>query len=117
MKSFSLKYSLALAGFALLAANVCRAQTEWPKSVVADNNVILFYEPQILSYSGDSIRSRYVISVTGKGYDEDIFGVAWTTTVVAADTVKRERTVKRVRVDRLQMPGTTDAAFDASVSQ
>src|SRR6185437_11703357 len=69
---------------------------------------IYLYSPQILSWSGDSVQSRSVISVQGSPDREPVFGVAWTTARVVADADNKLLTIGVVRVDRLSIPGDID---------
>jgi hypothetical protein len=75
---------------------VCRAQAqeqmqiqpqiraEWPKSIVtAGGTVVNLFQPQVLSYSNNLVKSRSVISVQAVGADDPVFGVAWMTDSVA----------------------------------
>src|SRR6185437_6021150 len=77
------------------------AQTaSWPKTInTAAGTIIHLYSPQILSWSGDSVQSRSVISVQGSPDREPVFGVAWTNARVVGDADKKLLTFGVVRLD------------------
>ena len=59
-------------------------QAEWPRSIMtAGGTVISLFQPQVLSYSNNLVKSRSVISVQAVGADDPVFGVAWMTDSVA----------------------------------
>ena len=94
----------------LSAALSSSAQSnEWPKTInTATGTIINLYSPQILAYAGDSLQSRNVFSVQGAPDREPVFGVAWMTARVVADSADRRLTIEAVRVDRLSIPGDDD---------
>ncbi|HET6253379.1 MAG TPA: hypothetical protein VFE32_04870 [Puia sp.] len=80
----------------------------WPKSIItAGGTVINLYQPQVLSYSGDSVKSRSVISVKDADDDDPVFGVAWTTAKITLDTGNRQLEIQTVHVDQLRLPDDT----------
>ncbi|HEV9035302.1 MAG TPA: hypothetical protein VGQ51_01725, partial [Puia sp.] len=103
----SLQFICASTVILLSAALPSGAQTaSWPKTInTAGGTIIHLYSPQILSWSGDSVQSRSVISVQGAPDREPVFGVAWTTARVVADADNKLLTIGVVRVDRLSIPG------------
>jgi hypothetical protein len=116
----SLKLICASACIILSAAPVSNAQTtpgqisstrtaEWPKTInTATGTILHLFSPHILSYEGDSIQYRSVISVQGTPDGEPVFGVAWATAKVVADPDGKVLTIEAVRVDRLSIPGDND---------
>src|ERR1700722_14760266 len=67
----------------------------WPKTILTSNGTVInLYEPQVLSYTGTTLQSRSVISVLGPDDDDPLFGVAWTTATVTADTATKEVSIK-----------------------
>ncbi len=130
MNPFSIKIILALAIPSLLgSANVCRAQVqapaqaqipaqaEWPKSIITPSGAIInLYQPQVLSYSGELVKSRSVISVKDAGADDLVFGVAWTTATVTADSAGKQLAIRAVRVDQLRIPDDTNRADNAFIA-
>ncbi len=126
-----IKIILALVVLGLPAANDCRAQgqvqaqtqaqtqaqSEWPKSIITSGGTVInLYQPQVLSYTGDVVKSRSVISVRAVGDDDPVFGVAWTTAKVMRDTSGRNLEIGSVNVDQLQIPDDTDRADNDYIS-
>jgi hypothetical protein len=92
-------------------------QAEWPKSITtASGAVINLYQPQVLSYSGELVKSRSVISVKEAGVDDLVFGTVWTTATVTPDAAGRQLDIKSVRVDQLRIPDDTDRAENDFIS-
>src|SRR5579863_9874597 len=96
-----------------------QARTEWPKSIMtANGTVISLFQPQVLSYSNNLVKSRSVISVRDAGADEPVFGVAWMTDSVSADAdaagVQLE--IQWVHVDELRIPDDTGRTENAFIS-
>jgi hypothetical protein len=146
MNQLSIKIILALAVLALLglSVNVCRAQVpgqsqipaqNWPKSIITPSGAIInLYQPRALSYSGELLKSRSVISVKDAGADDLVFGVAWTTATVSVDSAGRQRgedvqagggrqvddgvqlAIRAVRVDQLRIPDDTNRADNAFIA-
>src|ERR1700759_76997 len=92
MTPHSIKRLLAAAALFLLAAEA-QAQTQvqplsqWPVAIVTSNGTVInLFQPQILSYSGNTLKSRSVISVKNPDDDDPLFGVAWTTASTASDS-------------------------------
>ena len=110
MTPHALKLICASTVIFLSAALSSSAQNgEWPKAIhTATGTIIHLYSPQILSYSGDSVQSRSVISVQGAPDREPVFGAVWTTARVVADDAMKVLTIEAVRVDRLSIPDDKD---------
>src|SRR5580704_8863547 len=107
-----MKFLLMAAVLAMAGTVVCRAQApeavqgqaqapaEWPKSIITANGTVIdLYQPQILSYSDNVVKSRSVISVMDDGVDEPVFGVAWTTATVSPDTASGQLGIQSVTVN------------------
>src|SRR5580658_1045724 len=68
-----------------------QAPAEWPKSIMTGNGtVISLFQPQVLYYSNNLVKSRSVISVQDVGMADPVFGVAWMTDSVSADSVSAD---------------------------
>jgi hypothetical protein len=117
MNSFANKIACALVVSGLLGVGVCRAQAEWPKTITtASGAIINLYQPQVLSYSGDVVKSRSVISVTDAGSEDPVFGVAWTTVTVTPDPDGKQLEIRSVNVDQLRIPDDTDRSDNNFIS-
>ena len=98
MKQHSIKLLFGLV--TLLAAGPCLAQQEWPKSIITANGTIInIYQPQVESFTGNTLKSRSVIAVLADGNEDadPAFGVAWTTATVEINREKRVLTIRSVR--------------------
>jgi hypothetical protein len=119
----NMRFALIVSG--LLGTGVCCAQTEaqtqaqpeWPKTIItASGMVINLYSPQVLSYSGDVVKSRSVISVTDAASEDPVFGVAWTTITVIPDTAGKQLEIRSANVDQLRIPDDTDRSDNDFIS-
>jgi hypothetical protein len=119
-----------------------QAPAEWPKSIMTGNGtVISLFQPQVLSYSNNLVKSRSVISVQDVGMADPVFGVAWMTDSVSADAVSADAAegadaasgaargvsgvsdaagvqleIQSVRVDELRIPDDTGRAENNFIS-
>jgi hypothetical protein len=131
MTPLSIKRILAAAGFFLLAAQAqaqttapaqqppaqIQSQPQWPVAIMTSNGTVVnLFQPQILSYSGNTLKSRSVISVKNPDDDDPLFGVAWTTASTAADSATGAVSLQSVIVDDLQLAEDTDQADKDFVS-
>ncbi|HXB94952.1 MAG TPA: hypothetical protein VNU70_07330, partial [Puia sp.] len=119
MQPLTVKFILVSTIIMMSTANICRAQQQagWPKTITtAGGTIIDLYQPEVLSYEGDSIRYRSVISVKNAGDEDPVFGVAWTTAMVVADTARHELVIEAVRVDQLRIPDDTDRTDNHYIS-
>src|ERR1700753_33014 len=86
-------------------------QSQWPVAIVTSNGTVInLFQPQILSYSGNTLKSRSVISVKNPDDDDPLFGVAWTSASTASDSATGAVSLKSVTIDDLQLSEDTDQA-------
>jgi len=117
MKQHSIKLLFGLV--TLLAAGPCLAQQEWPKSIITANGTIInIYQPQVESFTGNTLKSRSVIAVLADGNEDadPAFGVAWTTATVEINREKRVLTIRSVDIDNLKIPGDSSRDDNAYIS-
>jgi hypothetical protein len=80
-----------LVSMALSSMHVCRSQTEWPKSIVTTNGMVInLYQPQMEALVGNTLKSRSAISILEKGSQDPIFGVFWSLDLVETNRDTRE---------------------------
>ncbi|MEO5682612.1 MAG: hypothetical protein ABIQ88_08215 [Chitinophagaceae bacterium] len=90
------------------------AQQDWPKSITGSNGeLIKIYQPQVESYSGNTLKSRSAISVIPQGKTDPIFGACWWEASVADNG--RSVTVQSMDVSTIKFPDGVDDAVTADI--
>jgi hypothetical protein len=93
---------------ALLSVQVCRSQTEWPKSIVTTNGMVInVYQPQMEAFVGNSLKSRSAFSILEKGSQDPIFGVFWSLDLVETNRDTREVVIESSKVTEIKIPAGT----------
>ncbi len=102
----TMKYLLVvfLAGWATLLY----AQ-DWPREVLSSEGTITMYQPQIDSYSGNSLKARAAVSIILNGKTEPVFGAIWVDCRVLTDRPTRTVKLVQMEVRRTRFPSGTDA--------
>ena len=100
--------NLFLACIALLSVQVGRSQTEWPKSIVTTNGMVInVYQPQMEAFAGNTLKSRSAISILEKGSQDPIFGVFWSLDLVETNRDTREVVLESSKVTEIKIPADT----------
>jgi len=81
----------------------------WPREVLSSEGTITMYQPQIDSYSGNSLRARAAVSIMQIGKNEPVFGAVWVNCKVFTDRPTRTVMLKEMEVRRIKFPSETDA--------
>ena len=82
---------------------------DWPREVLSSEGTITMYQPQIESYSGNSLKARAAVSIIPEGKDEPIFGAIWVDCRVMTDRPTRTVKIEEMEVRRTRFPSGTDA--------
>ena len=82
---------------------------DWPREVVSTEGTITMYQPQIDSYSGDSLKARAAVSIVKNDTNEPVFGAVWVTCTVMTDRPTRIVKLEGMEVRRIRFPAGTDA--------
>jgi hypothetical protein len=82
---------------------------DWPREVLSSEGTITMYQPQIESYSGNSLKARAAVSIIPEGKDEPIFGAIWVDCKVMTDRPTRTVKLEEMEVRRIRFPSGTDA--------
>ena len=82
---------------------------DWPREVLSSEGTITMYQPQIESYSGNSLKARAAVSITLAGKEEPVFGAIWITCRVLTDRPTRSVRLEEMEVRRIRFPAGTDA--------
>ena len=79
--------------YVLVVCMICFSMSlyadDWPREVLSTEGTITMYQPQIESYSGDSLKARAAVSIVQTGKDEPVFGAIWVTCRVLTDRPTR----------------------------
>ncbi|GGP24743.1 hypothetical protein [Silvimonas amylolytica] len=87
----------------------------WPHHFTVDGTPVTFYQPQLDSWSGDTLSGRLAISVKkgtatnkdGKKQDILAYGVGWFTARTETDKQARTVTLRSVTLDKVNFPTDT----------
>jgi hypothetical protein len=96
-------FALALCWSTLLYAD------NWPREVLSSEGLITMYQPQIDSYSGNSLKARAAVSIMQTGKNEPVFGAIWVNCKVFTDRPTRTVMLEEMEVRRIKFPSGTDA--------
>ena len=99
--------------YVLVVCMICFSMSlyadDWPREVLSTEGTITMYQPQIESYSGDSLKARAAVSIVQTGKDEPVFGAIWVTCRVLTDRPTRIVKIEEMEVRRIRFPVGTDA--------
>jgi hypothetical protein len=82
---------------------------DWPREVLSTEGTITMYQPQIESYSGNTMKARAAVSIIPSGKVEPVFGAIWVTCRVLTDRPTRTVKLEEMEVRRIRFPAGTDA--------
>ena len=82
---------------------------DWPREVLSSEGTITMYQPQIESFSGNSMKARAAVSIVPVGKEEPVFGAIWVTCRVLTDRPTRTVKLEEMEVRRIKFPEGTDA--------
>jgi len=82
---------------------------DWPREVLSTEGTITMYQPQIESYSGNSLNARAAVSIIPTGKDEPVFGAIRVTCRVLTDRPTRTVKLEEMEVRMIRFPEGTDA--------
>jgi len=82
---------------------------DWPREVMSSEGTITMYQPQIESYSGNSMKARAAVSIVPIGKDEPVFGAIWIDCRVMTDRPTRTVKLEEMEVRRIRFPSETNA--------
>ncbi len=100
--------------FTVILCSAAFAQQDWPKSITGNNGEqIKIYQPQVESYSGNTLKSRSAVSVIPDGKTDPVFGAFWWQANVTDNG--RTVTVQSMDVTNIKFPDGVDDAATASI--
>jgi hypothetical protein len=102
----NMKYMLSVM---MICCSLSLVAEDWPREVLSSEGTITMYQPQIESYSGNSLKARAAVSMTLVGKEEPVFGALWITCRVFTDRPTRLVRLEEMEVRRIRFPAGTDA--------
>lgn len=104
---------VALTACLLLASTPAAAEQdaralEWPRQLEADFGEVVIYQPQLESYSGNTLGARAAVSVTRSGETAPIFGAIWFEGRLVTDMDADLASLEAVRVTAAKFPAADD---------
>ncbi|MEP7279152.1 MAG: hypothetical protein ABI813_10955 [Bacteroidota bacterium] len=92
------------------------AQQDWPKSITGNNGeLIKIYQPQVESYSGNTVKSRSAISVIPGGKTDPVFGAFWWEANVADNG--SAVSIQSLQVTNIKFPDGVDEAATSEIKE
>ena len=76
----------------------------WPRELETTVGRIIMYQPQLETFTGDSLKARAAVSVTPTGKSEPVFGTVWIEGRCLTDRDTREVTLTSVKVPQIRFP-------------
>jgi hypothetical protein len=76
----------------------------WPRQLDADFGEVVMYQPQLESYSGNTLEARAAVSVTPKGETAPIFGAVWFEGRLLTDVDADLASLESVKVTAAKFP-------------
>ena len=104
---------IALAACLLLTSVPATAQNGasglgWPRQLDADFAEVIIYQPQLESYSGNTLEARAAVSVTRRGGSTPVFGAVWFEGRLVTDSDADLAWFESVRVSAVKFPDAED---------
>jgi hypothetical protein len=107
VSAIALTMCLFLAG-APAAAQYGDGGLEWPRQLDADFGEVVIYQPQLESYSGNTLQARAAVSVTRTGESSPVFGAIWFEGRLVTDVDADVASLESVRVTAAKFPDAAD---------
>lgn len=98
--------------FLLLLWPTTLKAADWPREIDSPKGTITLYQPQIDSYSGNSLSARAAISIVPTGKTTPIFGAVWLDCRVSTDRPTRTVELEDVKVTQIKFPNGTGQKTD-----
>jgi hypothetical protein len=101
--------AMALTACLLVAGTPALAQVDenelgWPRQLDADFGEVVMYQPQLESYSGNTLEARAAVSVTPKGETAPVFGAVWFEGRLVTDVDADLASLESVKVTAAKFP-------------
>lgn len=98
----------------VLACGAMMAQQDWPRSISGTNGEqIKIYQPQVESWSGNTIVSRSAVSVIPEGKSDPVFGAFWWDASVADKG--NAVLVQGIHISNIKFPDGVDNTAAAAI--
>jgi hypothetical protein len=98
----------------VIACSAVFAQQDWPKSIAGNNGgQIKIYQPQVESYSGNTLKSRSAISVIPQGKKDPVFGAIWWQASIADNG--RSVRIQSLDITNIKFPDGVDDEATAAI--
>jgi hypothetical protein len=103
---------VALIGFAHAAQSQAK---DWPQEIVGDKGaVVVIYQPQVESFSGNSLEARAAVSVkTPSAGDVPVFGAVWIKSKLDTNRDTRTAVLRDIEVSDVRFADASDDQKDA----
>ena len=81
---------------------------DWPREVQSSLGLITIYQPQLASYTGNTLKARAAISITQPETAGAVFGAVWLNCRVTTDRPNRTVKLEDVAVRQIRFPNGAD---------
>ena len=79
----------------------------WPRQIDHPRATIIMYQPEIETFSGNTLSGRAVVSVTRTGETTPVFGAVWMDSRIATDRESRMIEILDVSITNVRFPNAT----------
>ncbi len=76
----------------------------WPREIKSGANTFVIYQPQLESWTDNSLRARSAVAVTPAGASRTYYGVIWMSARTQVDKQNRMVTLTDASVDKVKFP-------------
>ncbi len=102
-----------LGALLLLAASTALAST-WPQELESDGgDLIRIFQPQIESFSGNTLEARAAISIQTSTTPGPLFGAIWIVTRLDTDRTNRTAVIRDIDVTEVRLADASEAQMEA----
>lgn len=102
--------SLLVALALIFTVSSAFSSTPWPRTINADGQSLTLYQPQVTSWSGNTLSARCAVSVLPQGAAQPIFGTVTLTANTSVDKVAQTVALANISVSQANFPSAPDQA-------
>ena len=103
-------------GFVLLMVQLIilpgLAEDNWPREIKTSKGIVVIYQPQVESFSGDQLEARAAMAITPKKSNKPVFGAAWFNCRVSTDRTTRMVVLDELMVESIRFPEADETDLD-----
>jgi hypothetical protein len=106
------RHLVGLALFLLTISAVSADESSWPRVVETAEGTVTIYQPQIESFTGDTLEARAAVAVKMPDSEGPVFGAVWYSARVSTDRDERLVYVEDITVPLVRFPEASEEEKD-----